>query len=112
VSLHNRLKHEHIVGFWLALDDAQYRHIIMEHCEGGDLRAVLGVLSERQLRDTVVRPLLGALTCLQEQVRSLLCHCTTQQCRQPHTSVHWHSLIMWPRTVVAARDGSMVTTAP
>jgi serine/threonine protein kinase len=57
-----------VIELWLAFDDAQHRHVIMELAGRGTLRDVparaLQRLPEAALRDAVARPMLSALAAL------------------------------------------------
>lgn len=70
VQLHQQLAHSCVVPFWAAVDEGAQLHIIMQYCQQSDLRSLLGSgpLSEAYVRDTVVIPLLKALTELHAKV--------------------------------------------
>ena len=56
-----------MVQFYAAADDAHRTHILMQFCDGGDLRAAIragAFAPERRLRDGLARPLLRALAAL------------------------------------------------
>lgn len=68
IELHGSLSHPHIVRLLLAFEDSGNIYIVLEHADGGDLRKHLPALNEKRIRDFLVRPLLGALAHLQQEV--------------------------------------------
>lgn len=74
IALHQTISHDHVVKFWVALEDAAHLHIVMEYCAGGDLRQYLNTFNEQRLRDRVLRPLLSVLVSLHNKVRSSTKH--------------------------------------
>jgi serine/threonine protein kinase len=66
--LHLRLLHPHVVRCYAYLEDVTHTYLVMEYAEQGDLRKALHTYTERNLRDSVVQPLLQALSYIHSKV--------------------------------------------
>lgn len=67
--LHLRLLHPHVVRCYAYLEDVTHTYLVMEYAEQGDLRKALHSYTERSLRDSVVQPLLQALSYIHSKVQ-------------------------------------------
>lgn len=61
----------HVVQFWAAWYDDNSFSVLMEWCEGGNLRAAMcsKKLDEQSVQNFIVRPLLQVLALMQSMVR-------------------------------------------
>lgn len=70
IYVHSSLgRHENIISFLAAFDDARSTYLVLEYAEEGDVRKHLRDLDERRIRDFLVLPVLRGLHALHAKVR-------------------------------------------
>lgn len=66
IAVHSKLTSPSVLQFYLACEDVTNVYLALEYADGGDLASWLPVVSEEQLRTTLVVPLLQALADIHE----------------------------------------------
>lgn len=64
---HQLLQHQHLVECYAVFEDAENFHLVLEYLRAGDLNCHLGQLTEPDIRDKVVKPLVQALVELHDK---------------------------------------------